>query len=86
MSRAFEHIIGDKLSRGVYRFYLLDRGVVLDEFRIEDRPTARHGWNTSKVWERLNERDRTISRPEVPLEAAAAAVEHFRSQIKFVLE
>lgn len=76
-------IDGSKLSRRVLRFQQLDRGLVLDEDCDEERDTTRHKWRIVRWWSRLNRRDSTMERREVPQAAIDEALAQARADISY---
>jgi hypothetical protein len=76
-------VAGSPLTRRVLRFYLLDATLVLDYDADEERATTRHKFNRVKWWSRLDRRNNTMERRDVPLAAINEALENVRSQIKY---
>ena len=76
-------ISSSQLKRRVLGFYLLDAALVLDYDADEERETARHKFKRVKWWSRLDGRNNTMERREVPPAAINEALENVRSQIKY---
>ena len=75
-------------SRTVWVFfysYGFGGGAVLDRWAHETRKTKRHKWAAprDRVWARLDERNNTISRPDVPERVAAEALLEFSLSLTF---
>lgn len=49
------HVIGTDYSREEWDYYLNEHRMtlVLDSYRLQERPTKRHGWRSVKWWDRL---------------------------------
>ena len=72
----------DNLSRRVLQFYWFERsGIVLDYDCDQRRQTPRHKWKTVQFWSRLDQRDATMQRRDVPDWIKQKAVALFREQI-----
>ena len=71
------------LKRRVLGFYLLDATLVLDYDADEERETTRHKFKRFKWWSRLDGRNNTMERRDVPQAAINEALDNVRSQIKY---
>jgi len=76
-------ILADDLSRRRIVFTTIDNWVVVDFDLDEIRKSKRHKWSVAGRWSRLNLRENTIARREIPEEAVREAVEKIREQIQF---
>jgi hypothetical protein len=76
----------DDLNRRVMRFYMLDRHLVLDLDTDEVRKTKRHKWKAARKWSRLDRRDNTLERREVPQSAIDEALRIVRDGISYRAE
>ena len=67
-----------------YVFYWCESlGVVLESYSELSRKTTRHKFQITCHWDRLNNRDNRIPKPEPLLGVATAALEQIKDQIKF---
>lgn len=74
----------DKLSRQVWEFWLNGSvQLVLDIYRVEQRPTRRHGWRATGVHNRLQPRASTIMERDTPLptDVVAEALQQVRERL-----
>lgn len=77
------------LSRTLWTFILMDYGgprVYLEETHIENRSSARHGWerDNSSTYSRTNKRDTAVQKePEVPDMFKNLVLDYFKNQIRF---
>jgi hypothetical protein len=76
-------IAGSPLKRRVLGFYLLDATLVLDYDADEERETTRHKFKRVRWWSRLDGRNNTMERRDVPQAAINEALDNVRSQIKY---
>ena len=88
--------VDDKLRRVSWRFWLYQNCLVLDEYLVEERASAKHKFKTVKVYDRrpVGRRsylaapfDARLKEEEVPLtdEVRARALREMVNQIKVVL-
>lgn len=72
VTRPWEFDVTKETSRIVWRFQVLignsdNVQLVLSEYLFQNRPSKRHNWKTVKRWDRLMNRQNTISLEEVDL-------------------
>jgi hypothetical protein len=74
-----------KGTRGCkYQFYWCEQlGIVLDRYDELHRPSRRHGWRNGRTWDRLQNRDNKIPKPEVLDIVATVARQQLQDQIRF---
>jgi hypothetical protein len=73
-------------SREEWRYWLDERGMmlVLDSYKMQVRPTKRHGWRSVRWWERLARKGtKQMDRADVPTpaEVRAEVLRKFRESI-----
>ena len=73
------------LKREVWVFYWLEdfirSRIVLASYSFQERATKRHKWKRQSWWERLDNRDGNIEKPQVPLRVEIQARQHYRDFI-----
>jgi hypothetical protein len=77
----------DEFNREIYRFCLLnDTKLILDEFRIEFRETKRHKFKCNKFYERLRQRESTLTIDDVNLteELKQEVIAEFMSKLEVI--
>lgn len=73
----------DDLSRRFLRFYFIDSEMVLDRDEDQSRQTKRHKWQVKEKWSRLDGRNNTIERREVPQSAIEDALQQGRESLTY---
>ena len=69
------------LNRRVLKFYFLDHEMVLDYDADESRETKRHKWRVQRKWSRLDKRNNTMERRDVPESAIEASLQYARDSL-----
>lgn len=64
----YEVLSDDGLRKETYQYWLDDRKMqlVLDAFSFAERASKRHKWQAVSTWDRIDRRESTISREQVP--------------------
>lgn len=73
------------LKRRILGFCLLDHRLLLDYDIDKERETKSHKFNQVRVWRRLDQRNNTMKRRDVPLDAIDEALAMVRDSIKYEL-
>jgi hypothetical protein len=55
----------EDLEQEVWTFWLRDFVLYVDSYRVNRRPTKRHGWKNEQYYTRLDQRQNTMSAAEV---------------------
>ena len=81
----------DDLTMTKWSFIYLDgygskTGITLYGCLTMVRKTKRHSWKVDKKWDRVDRRNNTMEKPEVPLDIQMMVVKKFKDMIRWADE
>jgi hypothetical protein len=85
-AKVIEEVNDLEKIKWTFSWWETQTGIVLDRFAVSERKTKRHKFQVVFVWSRLDERDKRIKKPVVPISVKDKAIKEMRAKINYESE